>query len=158
MSYREKGKAAFASVLKQEQNIRIIEKHIYEISGKNVNVNQDEDELEKIYISNIYQIIGDLLNGKKLKDVIDEIKTSNLGWNHSEFKQMQNMLDEQNDFIENPFAVEEGVLECKSRDENGNVCGSKRVFSYQRQVRSADEPMTTFASCCRCGTKWQYSG
>jgi DNA-directed RNA polymerase subunit M/transcription elongation factor TFIIS len=155
MSYRDKGISALSTVLKQQQNIRIIEKHIYEMSCKEGKINED---IEQIYKLNIFQTIGDIMNGKKLKELIENIKNGNLGWRHSSFKQMQNMLDEQNDFIENPFAVEEGVLECKARDKNGIVCGSKRVFSYQRQVRSADEPMTTFASCCQCGTKWQYSG
>jgi transcription elongation factor S-II len=148
MSYREDGKTSLRTVIKQEQNINIIEKHIYNISSND----------EKIYKNNINQIIGDVLQGKNLKDLILTIKIGDLGWKHSAFKEMQNMLVEQNDFIENPFAVEEGVLECKARDKDGKLCGSKRVFSYQRQVRSADEPMTTFASCCQCGTKWQYSG
>ena len=148
MSYREEGKTSLRTVLKQEQNINIIEKHIYNMSSND----------EKIYKNNIYQIIGDVLQGKNLKDLILTIKIGDLGWKHFAFKEMQNMLVEQNDFIENPFAVEEGVLECKARDKDGKLCGSKRVFSYQRQVRSADEPMTTFASCCQCGTKWQYSG
>lgn len=148
MSYREEGKTSLRTVIKQEQNINIIEKHIYNMSSND----------EKIYKNNIYQIIGDVLQGKNLKDLILTIKIGDLGWKHSAFKEMQNMLVEQNDFIENPFAVEEGVLECKARDKDGKLCGSKRVFSYQRQVRSADEPMTTFASCCQCGTKWQYSG
>ena len=148
MSYREEGKTSLRTVRKQEQNINIIEKHIYNMSSND----------EKIYKNNIYQIIGDVLQGKNLKDLILTIKIGDLGWKHSALKEMQNMLVEQNDFIENPFAVEEGVLECKARDKDGKLCGSKRVFSYQRQVRSADEPMTTFASCCQCGTKWQYSG
>ena len=152
MSYREDGKTALRTVLKQEQNINIVEKHIYNISSK------DKEYIEETYKNNIYQIIGDLLQKNNLKDLINSIKIGELGWKHSAFKEMQNMLVEQNDFIENPFAVEEGVLECKARDKDGKLCGSKRVFSYQRQVRSADEPMTTFASCCQCGTKWQYSG
>jgi DNA-directed RNA polymerase subunit M/transcription elongation factor TFIIS len=155
MSYRDKGISALSTVLKQQQNIRIIEKHIYEMSCKEGKINED---IEQIYKLNIFQTIGDIMKGQKLKELIENIKNGNLGWSHPAFKHMQNMIDEQNDFIENPFAVEEGVLECKARDKNGIVCGSKRVFSYQRQVRSADEPMTTFASCCQCGTKWQYSG
>jgi DNA-directed RNA polymerase subunit M/transcription elongation factor TFIIS len=155
MSYREQGKNALNTILKQEQNIRIIEKHIYDTSKKQC---VDEEYIEEIYKHNLYQIIGDILDGNKLSNMVTDIKNSKLGWNHFAFKDMQNMLEEQNDFIENPFSVEEGVLECKSRDKDGILCGSKRVFSYQRQVRSADEPMTTFASCCKCGTKWQYSG
>lgn len=155
MSYRDKGISALSTVLKQQQNIRIIEKHIYDMSCKETKINED---IEQIYKLHMFQTIGDIMKGQKLKEVIENIKNGNLGWSHPAFKHMQNMIDEQNDFIENPFAVEEGVLECKARDKNGIVCGSKRVFSYQRQVRSADEPMTTFASCCQCGTKWQYSG
>ena len=57
---------------------------------------------------------------------------------------------EQNNFIETPFEIEEGVLECD--------CGSKRVFSYQKQSRSADEPMSTYATCMACKKQWVYSG
>jgi DNA-directed RNA polymerase subunit M/transcription elongation factor TFIIS len=152
MAYRDKGKEALGTILKNEQNIRVIEKKIFDISSKD---QESEDKIEKVYKLTIFQIIGDIMNGEKLKDILENIRVEKVDWNHPTFKQMQNMLDEQNDFIENPFAVEEGVLECKARDKNGQVCGSKRVFSYQRQVRSADEPMTTFASCCKCGTKWQ---
>ena len=73
-----------------------------------------------------------------------------LGWNNEAFETIKGKIKEQDDFIVKPFAVEEGVLECK--------CGSKRVFSYSKQVRSADEPMTTFASCMSCKKKWTYSG
>ena len=155
MDYREKGLNALRTILKQEKNIKIIEKHIYIISSQDVS---DNDEIEQIYNFNIYQTIGDFLEKKTLNETIINIKSGNMGWKHSSFKIMQNILDEQNDFIENPFTVEEGVLECKARDKDGKPCGSKRVFSYLKQIRSADEPMTTFASCCKCGIKWQYSG
>jgi DNA-directed RNA polymerase subunit M/transcription elongation factor TFIIS len=69
---------------------------------------------------------------------------------HGSFKTEQDLIDEQDDFIENPFEIEEGVIECR--------CGSKRVFSFSKQTRSADEPMTTYAECVQCGSKWTYSG
>lgn len=148
MSYREQGKEALSSVLKHQQNICIIEKYIY-------NISKSDDKAYKIYL---YQIVGDILDGKKLKNILIDIREKKIGWDHSTFKEMQNMLNEQNDFIENPFAVEEGVLKCEATNKDGKFCGSKRVFSYQKQVRNSDEPMTTFATCCKCGTKWQYSG
>ena len=58
MSYRENGKTALRTVLKQEQNINIVEKHIYAFSSKSEN---NEETIEEIYKTNIYQIIGDLL-------------------------------------------------------------------------------------------------
>ena len=57
---------------------------------------------------------------------------------------------EQDNFLIKPLEIEEGVLECK--------CGSKRVFSYQKQCRGGDESSTTFAECVACKSKWIYSG
>ena len=44
--------------------------------------------------------------------------------------------------------VPEGILQC-------NRCKSKRVVWYQMQTRSADEPMTVFATCSECGKRWK---
>nr|QCF47512.1 putative transcription elongation factor SII [Erythrocytic necrosis virus] len=43
--------------------------------------------------------------------------------------------------------VEEGVIQC-------GKCKSKRVFTVGKQVRAADEPMTTFCFCANCKSKW----
>ena len=103
---------------------------------------------EKNYIKCIYQIYGDLSKNKKAYVILDQIKKYN--WNHETYADEKAKQDEQDDFIENPFEIEEGVIECK--------CGSKRVFSYSKQTRSADEPMTTYAECVECSSKWTYSG
>lgn len=41
-----------------------------------------------------------------------------------------------------------GLFKCRK-------CGSKKTQYYQMQTRSADEPMTTFVTCCGCGLKWK---
>ena len=56
---------------------------------------------------------------------------------------------EQNEFLIKPFELEEGVLLCK--------CGSKRVFSYTKQIRASDECITTFATCAKCGSRWTHN-
>lgn len=43
----------------------------------------------------------------------------------------------------------EGLFACSK-------CKSKRTTYYQMQTRSADEPMTTFASCHSCDHKWRF--
>ncbi|KAG5185244.1 transcription factor S-II-domain-containing protein [Tribonema minus] len=43
----------------------------------------------------------------------------------------------------------EGMFEC-------GRCKSKKTHYYQKQTRSADEPMTTFVTCLHCGKKWRF--
>jgi DNA-directed RNA polymerase subunit M/transcription elongation factor TFIIS len=35
-------------------------------------------------------------------------------------------------------------------------CGMSKTTSYEMQTRSADEPMTIFASCLCCGNRWRF--
>ncbi|KAF7293135.1 DNA-directed RNA polymerase subunit [Mycena chlorophos] len=34
-------------------------------------------------------------------------------------------------------------------------CNHDRAYFYQLQIRSADEPMTTFYRCAQCGHRWR---
>jgi DNA-directed RNA polymerase III subunit RPC11 len=34
-------------------------------------------------------------------------------------------------------------------------CSHKKAYFMQKQIRSADEPMTTFYKCCDCGNQWR---
>jgi len=152
-SFRDRGNIALKTVINSEKNIKIVEKNLYEKS-----IGNNDSETEKNYLSNVYQIIYDISEGKLLNNILLDIKSGKLGWSHEALSKFHASMEEQDNFIENPFEVAEGVLECRKVLENGKICGSKRVFSYSRQQRSADEPMTTFATCCACGTKWTYSG
>lgn len=103
------------------------------------------------YMRHAYMLIGERLNGVESKTIISQLKGDlNIGWNHPVFYSVTCRIKEQDDFIIKPFEVEEGVIECR--------CGSKRVFSYSKQSRSADEPMSTYAQCMVCKSKWVYSG
>jgi len=156
MSYREKGKNALNLFLKHQNNIDIIENNIYKVSKQKTT---EEENIEIVYKNNIYQTVGDLLNGKKLSDILHSIKNKKIGWEHESFKEMKINIEEQDSFIENPFEVEEGVQQCKSFNKiTGKTCNSKRVFYYSKQERGSDEPMTTYNTCCACGAKWKYSG
>lgn len=34
-------------------------------------------------------------------------------------------------------------------------CGNTKAYFYQLQIRSADEPMTSFYKCTNCGHQWR---
>ena len=38
---------------------------------------------------------------------------------------------------------------------NCGKCGNDRAYYQQLQIRSADEPMTTFYKCAACGLRWR---
>jgi len=54
------------------------------------------------------------------------------------------------DNIQSVIEAEEGVYQCENPE-----CRSQRTISFQKQVRSADEPMTTFVRCLGCGKRWR---
>jgi DNA-directed RNA polymerase subunit M/transcription elongation factor TFIIS len=141
MSYRLDGKDALSLVIKIEKNLNILEKAVYNKTGDD----------ETAYKDLVYEVISEISQGKKLQAILDSIKNSKTGWNHPNFDETRFRQEEQDDFIVNPFEVAEGVLKC-------GKCGHSRTFSYTKQTRSADEPMTTFATCMTCKHKWTYSG
>ena len=143
---RNKGIKTLKFVISKEKNITIIENSIYSIFKHITDFNDFECE----YRECIYQTLLDLENGLNIKECLQNIKSNKNGWDNEAFIEMKKMIEEQDEFIQNPFEVVEGVLECK--------CGNKRIFSYSKQTRSADEPMTTFAQCTKCKSKWSYSG
>ena len=69
-----------------------------------------------------------------------------IGFNADCFSEVRQSINEQHNFIENPFEVEEGVLECK--------CGSRKTISFSKQIRCGDEGTTVFAKCVTCGATW----
>ena len=143
MLFREQGKSALKTILTNTQNIDTFEKYVY-------NYSINFENCESIYLQTIYEIINDISEKLKLNDILENIKSNKLGWQNFFFKSMIEDEIDQDNFLKNPFEIEEGVLECN--------CGSKKVFSYQKQSRSADEPMSTYATCVTCKAKWVYSG
>ena len=144
---RQKGKNALKIIFNKEQNISIFEKNIYNISMKNL---KKQEKVEDVYLFNIYQFINDYKKDSNIQKLLKEIKEEKIHWKNKYFDVLIDREIEQDNFLIKPIEIEEGVLECK--------CGSKRVFSYQKQCRGGDESSTTFAECVACKAKWQYSG
>jgi DNA-directed RNA polymerase subunit M/transcription elongation factor TFIIS len=128
--------------LGQPRNVKTFKKHLDRLGIT------DEDEYKRA----VYQTFGDITGSeRKLKEVLAGVKKKEIGWNHPMFNNVKQRTEEHDDYLVNPFEVTEGVVECTK-------CGSRRTFSCQKQVRSSDEPMTTFSRCVDCGHQMTYSG
>jgi DNA-directed RNA polymerase subunit M/transcription elongation factor TFIIS len=51
--------------------------------------------------------------------------------------------------LKNPIEKPDGMLKCRK-------CKSMKTEYYQLQTRSADEPMTTYATCHNCEHRWKF--
>lgn len=146
MSDRVKGKKVLETVLRDKKKVIQVEKYIYE------KINGDIGK----YNTYIYQVVGDIMGGVPIGEIY---KTSPDPWEHSTWEEMAIGIQEQNEFITNPFEVEEGVFECRAIDPiTGKICGSKRVFSYTKQDRSCDEGTSVYCQCTKCKAKWRERG
>lgn len=148
------GFEALKLMISKEKNVKIIEKTIKKIVIKNlekINKNENDIVYEEMYNHILYQTIGDIYNKISLKEILMNLKEYKILWDHPSYKDVTKRLEEQDEFIIHPFEVVEGVTNCKK-------CGSKRVFTYQKQTRGSDEPSSTFATCVLCNAKWVYSG
>lgn len=56
----------------------------------------------------------------------------------------------QSDFYLKNTDIKEGEFQC-------GKCKCKKIASVQKQMRSADEPMTTFFHCSNCNNRWKIS-
>ena len=114
---------------------------------------ENDESIEDIYKKIVYQIVGELLAGKDLKVVLECIKKEEIGFDSSTFRNIKEKQFEIDNFIVNPFTVEEGIAECRK-------CNGKRVYTYSKQKRSADEPATVYAQCVNpmCKNRWVNNG
>ena len=133
---REIGKQCLSQCLAKKKNINLFEKIIYNLAKKN----------NDLYFEIIYNVCGDILKKKSLKKIFNELKLDKYSFKTEEFDEIRKEQKEQDDFVENPFEVSEGVLECK--------CGSNKTISYPLQTRSGDEKTSVYVCCVKCGKKW----
>ena len=121
-------------LFKKKDNIRrwigFLKKVVAEEGFDDVEYLAFETATEFMYCNNIHQ-------------VVEQLQKKDVGWNHPNFTAIREEFAEQDDFLENPPEVEEGVMECKR-------CHSKRTFSFSKQTRRSDESATVFIRCSNC--------
>jgi DNA-directed RNA polymerase subunit M/transcription elongation factor TFIIS len=138
---REKGVQCLTEILTIQKNIKILEKWVFTMSKGSEITYKDLicETCEKIESKNF-----------PLGRILENMKTGKFSFESENFKENKDDLEEENNFIMNPFEVEEGVLECMK-------CGSKKTLSYSKQMRGGDEGTTVMATCVNCRNSWKVS-
>ncbi|KIM55263.1 hypothetical protein SCLCIDRAFT_1221303 [Scleroderma citrinum Foug A] len=57
--------------------------------------------------------------------------------------------------VDDVLGGDEMWIYADSTDASCDKCNNRRAFFYQLQIRSADEPMTTFYRCTKCHYQWR---
>ncbi len=140
-----------------KKSAKMFENHIYETLFPAAEEDEDGIELYRNLMYNFLHTFQTAEEDSKISvfhSVMDCTARAQLEKavfaNHEELAENQRMRD---DFITKPMEVEEGVEPCPR-------CGCKKSYSYQKQVRSGDEGMSTFCTCAnpKCRHRWYISG
>ena len=133
----------FKTILKSKRNRCAVYDFIDEIVQEN-----PLDAKSDLFYFYMYEIYTEYMIIPKLEDFFQSLKKKQFGYHHSTFHTIKKCLEEEQNFIENPPVVEEGVIEC-------GKCKSKRTFSFNKQTRSGDEAVTVFVRCADCGHQFR---
>lgn len=109
--------------------------------------------ITKTYAKHSYQKCGELINNTKYTDkIIEDIENGRIKWDscaYEEYRQKELNLTE---IYAKGIEIKDGEFKC-----NNKKCGSFKCTYYQKQIRSADEPMTTFVTCTICGSQYSFN-
>lgn len=100
---------------------------------------------KKLMFEILYKANIEKYSYSQIKNILLLKKT---GLNEESFDRYKELQKEKDEFLDNPFDVTEGIVDCPR-------CFKKKTFSYSKQVRSSDEGFTTFNLCLSCNHKWR---
>ena len=107
------------------------------------------DKLRSLYINlkkNV-RLVDCILNKTRLPHEI--VLQTHYEWNPEKWQDLK---------LQQEYAKQrekENVMESMTDMFECRKCHSRKTSYYQLQTRSADEPMTVFVTCLKCGTKWK---
>ena len=167
ISFRNKVVSNINKIIDNEKHSNNLEKGIYnyslkESTNRKVVKKWDNPYFVQIYTDRLRSILTNLAstNQSTPTTLVEQIRSEKIKPHIVAFMTHQEMKSEKWEMLiqaklkrdkvkyENTIKASTDLFTCKK-------CKSKNCTYYQQQVRSADEPMTTFVSCIDCGKQWR---
>jgi len=140
-----------------------IEKGVFDYVENFDAVDIKYSNLRRFYMNKIISLYTNLNpksyvgNTTLLTRLVDgEIKPSELACMTSQQifpERWQKLIDRKN--AKDEFLYSKTFV-AKTNEFKCGKCKKNECTYYQMQIRSADEPMTTFVTCLECGNKWHF--
>ena len=144
-----------------------IEKGIYNFSIKEARkkkvIRKWDNKLFVIIYTNRYKTVINNINPKirpENETLLKKLLTKKISTKVFSMMNHQDMHpDKWKEIIEKKIMRDKTLLETDMSSATDEFscykCHKRKCQYYQLQTRSADEPMTTFITCLKCGNKWK---
>lgn len=139
-----------------------LEKGIYNWALKESTARKVVKKWDNLYFIEIYQnrLRSIYINLKQNPKLLELITSGEMKAHEIAFMSHQEMLPEKWGTIIDKMAKQnknkfEVNLQAATDIFTCRKCKSKRCTYVQAQIKSSDEPMTTFVSCIDCGCRWK---
>lgn len=154
MAFRKEAIAVIGENCKglTKPTINKLDKMVWEMVQSSKNVSHED--IDELYRNGMYEKLGEIMRentDKNRKQVYDDVVKLRLGWGSSFYQQYKDKLAKDDAKSLAQPKVEKGEFPCRNKK-----CGSKECYFYQLQTRSADEGMTTFVVCTKCGGRYKF--
>jgi transcription elongation factor S-II len=147
--------------LPDESICKNLEKGIYNYCIKEANERQIVKKWDNVYFTHIYlDKLRSVYANLKSPQLIEKIMSKSIKPHEIAFMSHQEIIPEKwATLLSDKKIREENIyapkLEASTDGFTCRKCKSKECSYYQLQTRSADEPMTTFVTCIKCGNRWK---
>jgi transcription elongation factor S-II len=159
--FRKNVRGHLKKFLKNDKYSENLERGIYNKTLQEAEEKYIVKKWENIYFSMIYiNKLRTLYYNLQNQDVVNLIINKKIQAHELAFMTHQEMIPEKWDPIIEDLKIKNQnkytpKIEASTDNFTCYKCKSKECSYYQLQTRSADEPMTTFVTCIKCGTRWK---
>ena len=158
----------FNGLVKNKNKSTLIEKSIYKYSvGKakdyKWNSSWENGKFRRIYLNKCLGLHANLDKNNKIgnKNFVKRVKSGEIDLTKIAFMTPQQIFPEKWKKLQDRKKASDNYLYCKQLAPVTDKyycgrCHKNKCTSYEVQLRSSDEPMSTLVECLECGHNWQF--